>query len=281
MGAASVPGRRTEVVETPHFRVRGTTVEPRFPRARVDNELADHIAAELVPLGLVPDGHAFERIFVDTVLGDPAAATPAAAWAAFYRNTLRRLRRPGPGCEDSVSVFARIYAHTASLVRGTSVLDVGCCFGFLPLLLAERDRRFAVVGCDLVAGTAVLAGSVARSLRSGARFLSGDALRLPVRTAAVDTVLSVHVLEHLPAESTGRALGELCRAARRRVVVAVPVEDVPDPTYGHLQAFGLPGLAALGEATGWPWTVHGYEGGWLVLDRPGAASATAPTCPIG
>lgn len=262
-----------QVVETPHFRVTAGVVRPRCPTACVDNSLGDHIAAELAPLGLVPDGTAFERIFVSTVLA--SAATPMAAWAAFYRNTLRRLRRAEPRGTDSVCTFARIYARVMSLIRGTSVLDVGCCFGFLPMLLAEREPGMAVMGCDLVPATAALAGSVARTRRNRAVFIAGDAHHLPIGSAAVDTVTSLHLLEHLPQDSTVGVLAELCRVARNRVVVAVPLEDVPDPTYGHARVFDLPALADLGQATGWLWSVDGYEGGWLVLDRPPA------TCPVG
>jgi SAM-dependent methyltransferase len=254
-------------VHTPHFHVHRTVVEPRFPRAPVDNELTDFIVSELGPLGLVPDQEAFERVFVDLVLA--TAPTPAMAWRAFYRNTLRRQRRPTPDGSNGVDTFARIYARVPSLIRGRQILDVGCCFGFLPMLLAERDPGLAVVGCDVVPGTVALARSVAVELRSGVEFLAGDARRLPFRSAAVDTALSVHVLEHLPAAATLPALTELCRVARRRVVVAVPLEASPDPTYGHLQAFDRRTLEEIGEATGWTWSVHEYEGGWLVLDAPG------------
>jgi SAM-dependent methyltransferase len=261
-----------KVVETPHFRVAAGVVQPRFPYARVDNSLADHIAAELAPLGLVGDAEAFERIFVATVLA--SAVTPTAAWTAFYRNTLRRLRRAGPRGVDSVATFARIYARVTSLIRGRSVLDVGCCFGFLPMLLAEREPGMAVVACDLVPTTAALAHGVAQSRRNRAVFIAGDARRLPMGSATVDTVTSVHLLEHLPQGSTAGVLAELCRVARRRVVIAVPLEAVPDPTYGHERVFDLPALADLGRATGWSWSVDEYEGGWLVVDRPPA------TCPV-
>jgi len=256
----------TVAVQTPHFCVLGNAVKPRFPGAPIDNELTDFIVTELGPLGLVPDGEAFERVFVDVVLA--TAPTAATAWHAFYRNTLTRLRRSAPDGSNSVATFARIYAHIPPLIRGTRILDVGCCFGFLPMLLAEQDPGLAVVGCDVVPGTVALAGSVATELHSRAGFLAGDARRLPFRSEALDTVLSVHVLEHLPAASTLPTVAELCRVAERRVVVAVPLEASPDPTYGHLQAFDLPALAELGAATGWAWRVHEYEGGWLVLDRP-------------
>ena len=54
-------------IETSHFLIQDGRFRPRFPDG-ISNELADHIAAELVPLGLVPDGPAFEQIFVETVL---------------------------------------------------------------------------------------------------------------------------------------------------------------------------------------------------------------------
>ena len=252
-------------VQTPHFRVHGNVVEPRFPLARLDNELTDFIASELGPLGLVPDQKAFERIFLDVVLA--TAQRPTLAWRAFYRNTLRRLRQPAAEGQSSVGTFARIYAGVLPLIRGTRILDVGCCFGFLPMLLAEQDPGLAVLGCDVTPGSVTLAHSMAAELRSRVTFLAGDVQHLPFRSEAVDTVLSVHVLEHLPAVATLTAVAELCRVARHRVVVAVPLEASPDPTYGHLQVFDLCALWEIGAETGWKCGVHEDEGGWLVLDR--------------
>jgi SAM-dependent methyltransferase len=251
-------------IMTPHFLIRGGHVRPRFPRD-ISNELADYIAAELAPLGLVPDAPAFERIFVDVVLA--VHPDPMQAWTAFYGNTIRRLRRPDPGGTGSLAAFARIYAHVLSLIRGTTVLDVGCCFGFLPLLAAERYPWLWVVGADLVPGTAALASRICSANGGRTRFLAADLLALPVADQAVDTVLAVHVLEHLPAEACGPALAQLRRVARHRVIIAVPLEETPDPTFGHLQAFDLPRLAGLGDVPGWSRAVHVVDGGWLVLDR--------------
>ena len=266
--------------ETPHFPIQDGRVRPRFPRAGISNELADHIAAELVPLGLVPDGSAFEQFFVDTVLA--THPDPMQAWTAFYGNTMRRLRRPETGGTDSVATFARIYQHALSLIRGTTVLDVGCCFGFLPLLAAERNPRLRVIGTDLVPAAVTLAGHISRSQGGRARFAAADLLALPVADEAMDTVLAVHVLEHLPAEASALAVAELRRVARRRVVIAVPLEVVPDPTFGHVQAFDLAGLARIGDdpdAPGWLQAVHAADGGWLVLDRRGRAPTAPATLP--
>jgi SAM-dependent methyltransferase len=257
-----------QTIETPHFLIRNGRVRPRFPGDRISNELADHIAAELGPLGLVPDGPAFERLFVEVV--QATHHDPARAWAAFYGNTMRRLRGPDRGETGSVATFARIYRHVLSLIRGRTVLDVGCCFGFLPLLTTERDPRLRVIGTDLVPAAAMLSGRMAREQRNGARFAAADLLALPVAEQAVDTVLAIHVLEHLPAAATAPALAQLCRVARRRVVVAVPLEDAPDPAFGHVQAFDLhqlAGFAASADAQGWSRAVYSADGGWLVLDR--------------
>ena len=83
-------------IETPHFVIQNGRVQPRFPGG-ISNELADHIAAELAPLGLVPDGSAFERIFVETVLAtDP---DPVGAWAAFYGKVAGPNPWPATGLE--------------------------------------------------------------------------------------------------------------------------------------------------------------------------------------
>ncbi len=251
-------------IETPNFLIQDGHVRPRFPSA-ISNELADHIAAELAPLGLVPDGPAFERIFVDAVLA--AHPDPMGAWTAFYGNTIQRLRQPDAGGTGNLAAFARIYARVQSLIRGTTVLDVGCCFGFLPLLAAERYPRLRVIGADLVPATAALASRISRAQGGHTPFLAADLLALPVGDQAVDTALAIHVMEHLPAGACRPALAQLRRVARRRVVIAVPLEKTPNPVFGHLQAFDLPRLASIGDAPGWSRTAHAADGGWLVLDR--------------
>jgi SAM-dependent methyltransferase len=260
-------------IETPHFLIENGRVRPRIPGG-VSNELADHIAAELAPLGLVPDGSAFERIFVEAVMA--SEPDPVRAWTRFYDNTMALLRHADLGGTDCVATFGRIYSRAMSLIRGTTVLDVGCCFGFLPLLAAERDPRLRVIGTDVAPRSAALAGRMSRTRGSRARFAAADLLALPVASQAVDTVLAIHVLEHLPSGASRPALAELRRVARSRVVVAVPLEEAPDPLFGHLQAFDLPALADIGAVPGWSRAAYCADGGWLVLDR-----LRLGPCPIG
>ena len=262
-------------ITTQHFLIQDGHIRPRLGSSGISNELAGHIAAELAPLGLVPDGPAFERVFVDTV--QAAHPDPRHAWSLFYSNTMRHLHHPDPGGTGSIATFARIYEHVMSLIRGTTVLDAGCCFGFLPLLAADRDPRLRIVGVDLVPPAVALADRISRTRGSRARFAAADLMALPAGDQAVDTVLAVHVLEHLEADASALAVAQLCRVARHRVVVAVPLEAAPDPTFGHVQAFDLPRLARLGaRGEGWSPAVYAADGGWLVLDRDTARLARQP-----
>jgi len=156
-----------------------------------------------------------------------------------------------------------VHDRAADLARG-SVVELGCCFGFLSLRMARDGHRVTAV--DLSLGTVALLASIAPALGTPLHALVGDAAAVPLADRSADTVFAVHLLEHLPPALAPRVVGEMLRVARRRVVVAVPFEDAPNPTWGHLRTFDLADLAALGAATGRPHTVDEHHGGWLVID---------------
>ncbi len=224
----------------------------RIPPDELSNDLAGWIADDLVAPGRIP-ASAFERTFVSVVGPD---------WLPFYRNTLRELARGGePGGTNAG--MAPVHDRAAALALG-SVVELGCCFGFLSLRLA-RDGH-PVTALDLSPGTVALLASVAPALGTALHMLVGDAAAVPLADRSADTVLAVHLLEHLPPALAPRVLAEMLRVARRRVVVAVPFEDAPNPTWGHVRTFDGAALDALGAATDRPYTVDEHHGGWLVVD---------------
>jgi SAM-dependent methyltransferase len=231
-------------------------VRHRVTRDEIGNDLAGWLG-DLVADGSL-DPAAFEETFVAIVRDiDPG-------WTAFYRNTLAALATGGaPGGTNAG--MAPVHDRAAALAVGPHVVELGCCFGFLSLRLAAEGHRVTAV--DLVPGTARLLASVSRTLATPVTTLAGDARRVPLATGAADTVLAVHLLEHLPRGADAAVLAEMLRVARRRVVVAVPFEDAPDPAWGHVRTFDLADLDALGAATGLPYTVDEHHGGWLVVDR--------------
>jgi SAM-dependent methyltransferase len=227
----------------------------RIGRDEISNDLAGWIARDLVAPGLIAPA-AFERTFVSVVRSvDPD-------WTAFYANTLAALAAGGtPGGTNHG--MAPVHERAAELTVGPDVVELGCCFGFLALRLAAGGHRVTAV--DLSAGAARLLAAVAPALGRPLAALAGDATAVPLGDATADTVLAVHLLEHLPAGLAPVVLGEMLRVARRRAVVAVPFEDEPNPTWGHVRTFDLAALADLGAATGRPYRVAEHHGGWLVV----------------
>jgi hypothetical protein len=261
--------------ESPHFTVLSlgdaTIVLHRLGPDEIDNDLAELVASELVRPGNVTVPRAFERCFAGVVLS--SAPSPRDAWRAFYANTLSKLRQvaagehPGPD-RGPVAVFGRIYGHARELVAGSSLLDVGTCFGFFPLLMQQALPRIEISALDVSAPILELARDAAISYEpaNSVEFVCGDACSMPFADDSFDTVTALHMLEHLDPSSADQALREICRVVKRRVIVAVPLEDEPDPAYGHVQAFDREGLITLGEGTGWRCDFEEYLGGWIVLE---------------
>ncbi|MBM6400066.1 mycofactocin oligosaccharide methyltransferase MftM [Phycicoccus sonneratiae] len=240
----------------------------------VDDDLAGLLSDELFEPGWLRGSEMFERVFTGVVL--TCADEPEVAWEAFYANTLAAVgaharagaRGPaaGPSGHGCVRDYAPVYAHAESLVGAGSVLELGSCFGFLALRLAASGRT--VTASDVSAGTMRLLSAMAPRFGVDVGVLTCDAAHVPEPDRSADTVLAVHLLEHLEPDHAGRVVAEARRLAARRVVVAVPLEDVPSEQFGHLWAVTLGTLRGWGEeAVGWRAEVHEHHGGWLVLDR--------------
>lgn len=278
---AAVPVRlaagRVPVLRTEHFEVHRTgerlLVLHRTRPDELDDDIGGLIAGELGGPGGVVDGATdFERVFTGVVRSTINDALTA--WSTFYANTLAVLRSPAPvpagvvphpdRPQSSLSAFAPVHERAAAEIVGRAALDLGSCFGFLPLRLAEDG--VAVTASDHTLGTMTLLAAIARHRGLHLSAVVCDARAVPAATGSVDTVTAVHVLEHLPASATEAVLDEACRVARRRVVVAVPYEDVPDPVYGHLRSFDRAALTALGHRSGHRFRVDDDHGGWLVVE---------------
>lgn len=277
-GDAAVSAVDTRIVRTAHFELwrHGwrLIVRHRLPPAVIDDALTAIINDELFGPGWVTGSEMFERIFTGVVL--TSAVTPIDAWLLFYRNSLHRYEaaattapEPAAAAVDALADFAAIHRHADELIPlDATVLELGCCFGFLSLRLARAAGR-TVIASDLSAGTVGLLQVVAGRLGLPLQTLVADAARIPRPDNSVDVVLLVHLLEHLDADHCRRAIDEALRVASRRVIIAVPYEDEPTPAFGHLWTLREDDLRAWGAGTtGWTWSVHEYYGGWLVFDRP-------------
>jgi SAM-dependent methyltransferase len=269
-GGAADPG---PVLRTDHFCLteHGHRVEVShwLRPDQLDNDLAGLLADELFAPGWLTGADIFERVFTGVVRS--CIDEPLLAWNTFYANTLARIRQcwrapaAAAGHRHTISDCAPVYAHALQLIPDGQVLDVGSCFGFLPLLLAERPGN-TVTASDLSGGTMRLLEAIAAGRGLQVSTLVCDAARIPVPDRWADTVSVIHLLEHLSTSDGGAVIREALRVARRLVVAAVPFEEEPGAAYGHVRTFGLRQLGELGAGAGHRYSVHEYHGGWLVLE---------------
>lgn len=274
------PRRGRGSVRTTHFDISShdhrLVVTHAVAPDHLDDDLAGLIVDELFGPGWVRGPEMFERIFTGVVR--TSAADPLESWELFYRNTIRRLAHESEAPVDhpaagralpvhgAIAGYAPVYDRAVSLVPRGSVLELGCCFGFLSLRLAAAGHH--TTASDVAAGTVRLLAAVAPRLGVSLECVLADAARVPVVDGFADTVLVIHLLEHLDAEHGAKVVAEALRCARRRVVIAVPLEEEVDDSYGHVRTVSLADLAAWGRGVGLPHRVDEHHGGWLVIDKP-------------
>jgi 2-polyprenyl-3-methyl-5-hydroxy-6-metoxy-1,4-benzoquinol methylase len=237
------------------------TVDHDLTPEELCDELAVLLVDEIVETGAIRGRSEFELVFTGVVRSTVDGGM--AAWLRFYRNSLRKL-------ESGATAFAPIHHRAEELVRGDRLVDLGSCFGFFPLRMAQHGMD--VLATDLSTPTMDLLDRVSGRLRRPVRTMSCNAASVPLPDGAADTVTALHLIEHLTPGLADAVLREALRLARRRVVVAVPFEDQPRACYGHVQRFDLPALHGMAarvcfEHNELRATVTEYHGGWLILDR--------------
>jgi len=143
-------------------------------------------------------------------LADFRARAPfltSAEYTALYRDH----HRVHEGTDNSEACIRRIVAEA----EGPTVCDVGCGSGaLLQRLRQARGDLGALTGVDFVIHD--------RLTVAGTRYLAGAIEALPFADRSFDTVVCTHVIEHIL--DYRRAIAELRRIARRRLIIVVPRE---------------------------------------------------------
>lgn len=244
-----------------------------FGRAEIDNNIGYYVANELLPLLQSSRQADFEHLVGAIVRSSDI--DEQRAWWLFYHNSLVALEHAiaePQSIPDFIWPFGSIYSHVLRMVCGQSLLDVGTCFGFMPMIYARQQMHHhqqQIVGCDLDTALVRLANSyVNQSGLRGVEFVVGDILSDDLaRLGRFDTVTCIHMIEHLTLDQTMPALINLWQLTHRRLIVGVPIEATPDPRFGHQQVFDLARLNALGQELGGSYCTFEHHGGWLVVDR--------------
>ncbi len=244
-------------------------------------DLISFIESELLPSGLISSAREFGAILFAVLASMyPAPRDQHAIWLHFCRTSLEALRdRIAHPAErvprvSHVEAFAAIYRRLFDLVTGDSFLDVGCSFGFFPVLVAERHQAMRVVACDISADAITLSRALAEATQAHqVEFHQRDVLSEAFsQLGQFDTVTAIHLLEHLKEEDLPIALHQLLQVTRKRLLLAVPFEEHPKAVYGHVQVFSLEKLHHWGK---WCLELIGHGrywceevmGGLLILER--------------
>lgn len=153
---------------------------------------------------------------------EPAGPTDHYSYAVYadpaMAETFESLRFSGPIGRLIAEEQERIIARFLEPVAGRTILDVGTGTGRAAIALAKRGA--VVTGVD--ASSEMLAVAKRRAEEAGAAvtFATGDAHSLTFPDRSFDAVVCLRVLMHTP--GWRQSLGELCRAARTRVVFDYP-----------------------------------------------------------
>jgi len=256
-----IAGAGYQIHATPHFMICTKAELPaivvhRFAPQAIDADLGYHFMEELKPLGMLEQPQDYGDLF-GAVVGSLFPRDPQRAWHLFGTNTLRRYHHllamdSNPSqCDSPIDVFSTLYRRVCELAVGDSLLDAGCSFGFLPLVVAERVPSLTkVVGVDIREDPFPVTRAIAAEHHlANVQFIQADLLADDFSSLGrFDTVTVLHVLEHFSEVDMYRILTNLLEVTLQRLIIAVPYEPgEPEKVYGHEQLFSRARLEAVGH----------------------------------
>ena len=273
--------------ETPHFLIgQHSTLSKKliihwFAPEEIDITLGNYFISDLKPLGILSQSHQFSDLF-GVIMFSLFPHDIQHAQHLFAMNTLKHYHNLLESDNNSIrshftaEIFTALYRRVFELLVGESILDAGCSFGFLPLLIGEHLPSLKkVVGIDIEADPFSVVRTIAeeRSVKN-VSFLQADLL---VDNSTVlgcfDTITLLHVLEHFTELQMYQVLTHILKVTSQRLIIAVPYEpEEPEAIYGHRQLFSRKKLEAVGlwciqqMKTGQVFYEY-CEGGLLVIDR--------------
>ncbi len=273
--------------ETAHFllftreQAPSTIVVHWFAPEEVDADIGYYFLQELKPLGMLNSVQDFGNLF-GIIVFSLCPSNMQHALRLYAANTLRRYHDllNGNGVsfpQRPMSEFAMLYKRVRELVVGEALLDAGCSFGFLSLLMAGYAPSLRqIVGMDIQAASFSVVRAIADEKHyHNVEFVQADLLSdLSGSYGQFDIVVALHVLEHFTEADMYRVLANLLKVTVRRLMIAVPYESgEPEAAYGHEQLFTPTKLEVVGrwclnqlQGAGSMW-VEDCAGGLLVIDK--------------
>jgi SAM-dependent methyltransferase len=272
--------------ETEHFllftreKAPSTIVAHWFAPEEIDANIGHYFIEELKPFGIIGCTEDFGYLFA-AIVGSVNPFHIQQALRLYADNTIGRYQNILEGKDKAIArqpldEFATIYKRVLQLLVGNTVLDAGCSFGFLPLLIAEYAPAIKqIVGVDILDSFEIIRTIAQERHFTQVEFKQADLLSDDFSVSGkCDTVVALHVLEHFTATDMYRVLAHLLNVTVRRLIVAVPYEPgEAEAAYGHEQLFTSSKLESVGRwclkqcsDAGSTWC-EDCAGGLLVIDK--------------
>src|SRR5260370_19557661 len=274
------------IQETDHFLLftRGqapsTIVAHWFAPEAIDARIGHYFIEELKPFGIIKCSKDFGNLFA-AIVGSVHPYHIQQALHLYADNTIERYHNIIEGTSkevthQAVDEFATIYKRVLQLLVGETVLDAGCSFGFLPILIAEYMPSIKqIVGIDILDSFEIISSIAQERHFTHVEFKQADLLSDDFSESGhYDTVVALHVLEHFTEVDMYRVLANLLKVTTQRLIIAVPYEPGQVETaYGHEQLFTSAKLESVGQwcleqcsgvSSTW---LEDCAGGVLVIDK--------------
>lgn len=111
----------------------------------------------------------------------------------------------------NISLSGRVLACLNLLghykLKGKTIVDIGSSFGWLEKELLKLDKTIKIIGIEPDPSAVKFSNENIK----GAKFLVGNALKLPIKDKFADIVTLFDVIEHVPKNTENTALSEVNR----------------------------------------------------------------------
>jgi predicted TPR repeat methyltransferase len=107
-----------------------------------------------------------------------------------------------------------------------TILDVGCGTGY-PMEVINADGNMVATGVDIFKPYL----EICKRKKIYTKLIQGDVKKLSLSSKSVDTVMCLHVIEHLTKTEGRQLIKKLETIAKKRVVLAMPLGDLPQEEY--------------------------------------------------
>lgn len=109
-------------------------------------------------------------------------------------------------------VLACLNLLKAYSLKHKSIIDIGSSFGWLEKELLEIEKTIKIIGVEPDPNAVVFSKKNIKN----AKFIVGDALKLPVKSSYADIATLFDVIEHVPVNTELKALGEANRILKKK-----------------------------------------------------------------